>query len=216
MNVELLHYIHCPYCVRVRLALGHLGVSWKSSVVPYNDEKTPLELTGKKMLPILKMNGTAINESLDIIRAVDKTNALRTELIDTPSFKELDAWASSVGSHVNSLAMPYWVWAPEFNEASRAYFIAKKSVKRGPFEVLRSRRAEFETPVLLELERYQDRLKPFWNSQSMTIQDIVLAAYLWGLFAVPEFRFPQPWHEYLMRIKENCRFQYHADYWRTA
>ena len=50
----------------------------------------------------------------------------------------------------------------------------------------------------------------------MTILDIALASQLWGLFVVPEFRFPNEWHEYLMRVKRECEFEYHANYWSAV
>ena len=69
--VELFHYIHCPFCVRVRLACGYLDIPFKSTVIPYSDEETPRSIAGKKMLPILKTeDANIINESLDIIKFV--------------------------------------------------------------------------------------------------------------------------------------------------
>ncbi|MFP5459556.1 MAG: glutathione S-transferase N-terminal domain-containing protein, partial [Bacteriovoracia bacterium] len=76
MTVRLFHYVHCPYCVRVRLALGFLGTSWESQVLSYDDEVTPVKLTGKKMLPIALIDDVPMNESLDIIRRLDTTGAL--------------------------------------------------------------------------------------------------------------------------------------------
>lgn len=216
MNLELFHYIHCPYCVRVRLALGVLGKTWKSTVLPYNDEATPVKLTGKKMLPIMKIDGVPMNESLDIINAIDSKNLLRNELVQTAEWPKLDEVISKLGQQVHNLAMPYWVWTPEFDDASREYFIAKKSVKRGPFDVLRSKRSTFEAILLADLHALSPGLRPFWHSNELTILDIVLAAQLWGLFQVPEFRFPDVWHTYLMKVKELCHFEHHADYWRST
>ncbi len=52
--ITLYHYVHCPFCVRVRMAFGHLKVPYKSVVVPYDDAKTPIDLCQVKMLPIIK------------------------------------------------------------------------------------------------------------------------------------------------------------------
>ena len=216
MVLELYHYVHCPYCVRVRLALGHLDLTWKSIVIPYDDEETPVKLAGQKMLPIMKIDGKAMNESLDIIRAIDISNILKIERAQSSAWNELELIINKLGKNVHNLAMPYWVWTPEFTESSRAYFIAKKSAKRGPFDVLRARRNEFEAPLLKDLNELTPRIKNFWDSNELSILDIALASQLWGLFIVPEFRFPQEWHEYLMKVKVACRFDYQANYWRTA
>ena len=81
MAIALYHYVHCPFCVRVRLALGFLNVAYDSIVVPYDDEKTPIELVGKKMLPIAVIEGKAMNESLDIIEAIDQENFFKYQII---------------------------------------------------------------------------------------------------------------------------------------
>lgn len=213
MKLELYHYVHCPFCVRVRMAAGFLGISYKSNVVPYDDEKTPIDLIGKKMLPVMVKDGVAHPESLDIIRILDTTNKLQSDL---PLSPELQTLLGKVGELVHNLAMPYWVWTPEFDDESRIYYIKKKSIKRGPFELLVKRRQEFEKPLLTLLKNNEDAIKQFWGGQrSVTISDISLAAHLWGLYVVPEFRFPEAWHDFLQRVKHDCRFDYHADYWRT-
>lgn len=211
MALELYHYVHCPYCVRVRMALGYLQLPWKSHVLPYDDEATPMRLTGKKMLPILVVDGRAQNESLDIIAILDKDKKLKSE-----SWGETDQLLNELGQYVHSLGMPYWVWTPEFNENSRRYFEAKKSVKRGPFNELAKKRSDFEAPLHALLKKLEPQLSPYWNSSHLTVRDIGLAAHVWGLFAVPEFRFSQTWYDYLMKIKQECRFDYHRDFWEST
>ena len=68
MTLTLYHYVHCPYCVRVRMALGYLNLDFISKVLPYEDVATPLSLIGNKMLPILANNQEVLKESLDIIK----------------------------------------------------------------------------------------------------------------------------------------------------
>ncbi len=190
------------------MALGYLNLPWTSQVLAYNDEETPEKLSGKKMLPIAVVDGQSQNESLEIITLIDKKNSLSNEVWGTT-----DATLDELGSWVHNLGMPYWVWSPEFDTASRDYFIAKKSIKRGPFPLLAKRRSEFEKPIQMVLQRLETQITPFWKSPKLTIRDIGLAAHVWGLFAVPEFRFSQTWHDYLMRVKAECRFDYHRDFW---
>jgi glutaredoxin 2 len=214
MKLEFYHYVHCPYCIRVRLALGLLGLAWTSVVIPYDDEVTPVKLCGKKMLPILVVDGRPMNESLDIIRFLDREDRLRTSQL--PLGIDFEAMVQKFAENVHNLAMPWWVWTPEFDERARAYFTAKKEAKRGPFSALVRRRGEFEAPLLTDLAVLTPRLRPFWDSDVPTIHDIVLTAQLWGLFHVPEFRFPAEWHDYLMRMKDACRFVPHQDHWGKA
>ena len=43
-KIKLYHYVHCPFCVRVRLALGFLNIPFESHVIAYDDEEKVTEL----------------------------------------------------------------------------------------------------------------------------------------------------------------------------
>lgn len=211
MNYTLFHYVHCPFCVRVRMTLGLLEIPYESVVLPYDDEKTPVQLTGKKMLPALRHDGGVLNESLDIMALVDKKNVLKVK--ETP-LEEFELLLNRLGSSVHSLAMPYWIWTPEFNDQSRTYFQKKKEEKRGPFKDLVKNQHTFIAKLEAEWPALEKDLKPFYKSDFLTVKDILLAAHLWGLYVVPEFQFPPNIHAYLQAVKKKCRFNYHEDFWR--
>lgn len=213
--MKLYHYVHCPFCVRVRLALGFLQISFESIVVPYDDEETPVKLTGKKMLPIMAFDdGTIMNESLDIIKKLDQNNLLKNQLMDLYQ-EEFNALLDRIGKPVHNLCMPYWIWTPEFNQNSRNYFQKKKEVKRGPFAKLIHQKEEFIAELDLILAGLENDLKPFYKNDEMTILDIALAAHLWGMYIFPEFQFSPKIHNYLQKVKRQCAFEYHRDFWRV-
>lgn len=209
MTPTLYHYVHCPFCVRVRMTLNRLGIEFKSVVVPYDDETTPLTLTGKKMLPILVSDSGAMNESLDIMALLDSKNSLRLAETDIKSMEPL---LSEVGSLVHSLAMPFWIWSPEFNETSRAYFQKKKEVKRGPFKDLIKNQASFIEQINPVIKKIEGKLSPFFESDHFTVKDILIAAHLWGLYSVPEFQFSEKVHQYLQSVKSECHFNYYQPF----
>jgi glutaredoxin 2 len=214
MKIKLYHYVHCPFCIRVRMALGYLNIPFESVVVPYDDEKTPIELTGKKMLPIAVIDGVAHNESLDIIALADLTHKLKLpKMLQGPTFMELNTLLNQWGENVHSLAMPYWIWTPEFTPTSRQYFQHKKETKRGPFKELVKNRAGFEEKLNRDLEHLSKSLTPFYQSNEFSIYDILIASHLWGLYVVPEYRFPEKLHDYLQNVKASCHFEYHKDFW---
>jgi glutaredoxin 2 len=196
------------------MALGYLDLAYESVVLPYNDETTPIKLCGAKMLPILSLDGKPMNESLEIIAAVDRDNRLKVrELTADPAHAELEGLLTKLGTNVHSLAMPYWIYTPEFDDRSRAYFTKKKELKRGPFAELVWGRKEFEAGLLQDLRELQNFLTPFYRSAEISLYDILLASHLWGLYVVPEFQFPPSVHAYLQAVKERCRFNYHRDFW---
>jgi glutaredoxin 2 len=215
MKPTLYHYIHCPFCVRVRMTLGYLNIPFESVVLPYNDEATPVRLTGKKMLPILEFDSRAMNESLDIMAFLDKENKLHIkEETSLKTFPEFEAYLNFLGSPVHSLAMPYWIWTPEFNESSRTYFEQKKSAKRGPFKDLVKNQKQYIDVLQKEWPNLEKELTPFYKSQSFGLKDIMLASHIWGLYVVPEFQFPPAIHSYLQQVKAICHFDYHRGFWK--
>ncbi len=214
MTPTLYHYVHCPFCVRVRMSLGFLGIEYRSIVVSYDDEKTPNDLIGKKMLPIMVINGSAMGESLDIISSLDKENILNISGLKTErSFKEFEGLMNEVGSLVHSLAMPFWIYSPEFNEASRAYFQTKKELKRGPFRELLKNQKEFVEKINPIIKNLENNLNFFYESDTLSIKDIMISAHLWGLYSVPEFQFSPKIHLYLQSVKDKCHFIYHEPFW---
>lgn len=200
------------------MAFGLLKISYNSRVLPYNDEKTPVDLTGVKMLPIVEteIDGTksAMNESLDIIKFFDKDNILKNELLENSEIhKDINELLDAIASPVHNLVMPYWIYTKEFNEESRAYFQAKKEKKRGPFNELAKKAPVFLDELDRVLNGLEKRLMPFYNNKEMTILDIMLASHLWGMYIYPEYQFPPYLHNYLQTVKRNCAFNYHQDFW---
>ncbi|MBC7714391.1 MAG: glutathione S-transferase N-terminal domain-containing protein [Rhizobacter sp.] len=213
--MKLYHYVHCPFCVRVRMGLGFLAVAYESKVTPYDDEATPLRLTGKKMLPIMEYNdGQAQNESLDILKRQDVNDLLGWKHLAEHE-SSLNTLLDKTGSLVHSLAMPYWIWTPEFNDSSRKYFQTKKEVKRGPFKDLVKNQKSFVDKLdLILFNEVLSELKPFYKSDKVTIMDLMIAAHIWGMYVVPEYQFAPHIHAYLMRVKAETHFNYHEDFWK--
>lgn len=211
---KLYHYIHCPFCIRVRLSLGFLKINYESKVLPYNDEVTPVKLTGVKMLPIFESeNKTIQNESLDIIKTLDRENLIYKSI--TPEqIRNLTMILDNIGSEIHSLCMPYWIWTPEFDDDSRAYFQKKKEVKRGPFKNIIQDKEKYLKSLHEKLLKIENELSQFYQGDTFSILDIMLASHLWGMYIFPEFQFSEKIHNYLQRVKKLCNFDYHEDYWK--
>ncbi len=216
-QIELFHYVHCPYCVRVRMGLGYLKIPFKSTVLRYDDESTPIQMTGKKQAPFIRHNGIIMNESLDILHYADKEKFFKIKDSSMPEkLAEMETALDLLSKDVHSLCMPYWIYTPEFDEKSRAYFVEKKSKKRGPFNKLVHDRNNFEEKLNKNLSLIEQELKPFYKNDQFSIFDIMLAGHLWGLYVLPEFQFSDKIHQYLMKIKNICNFNYHEDFWRLT
>eukprot|EP01039_Chlorochromonas_danica_P005888 gene5888-6483_t len=66
-------YDHCPFCARVRLALGLKNIKHELFFMANDDVDTPTRLVGKKIAPIfeVKAKNILMPESLDIIARID-------------------------------------------------------------------------------------------------------------------------------------------------
>lgn len=213
MTKILYHYVHCPFCLRVRMTAGLLGISYESKVLPYDDEETPIKLIGKKMLPVMDIDGKVMPESLDIMMELDQENQLKiNDFLKSAEYPFFDALLKQLSGLVHPMAMPCWIYTPEFNDASRAYFQNKKESSKGPFKELVKHRHEYERSLLTLLS--QIKLNPFYESDHMTVKDILLASQIWGMYIVPEFQFSEKTHSYLQSVKELCNFNYHEDFWK--
>ena len=208
--MKLYHYVHCPFCLRIRMALGFLKLSCTSIPLDYDDEETPVRLAKQKMLPIVEWDsGEHTNESLDIIDRLDSDNVLRKELA-TP---ELHTLLNRLAVPMSNLAMPHLIWSKEFSEKSRNYFQRKKESKRGPFVRLIHNQQQYLDELNPILEELESDIEGFYGSDRVTLPDILLASHLWSLYMVPEFQFSPKLHDYLQRVKKECRFNYQEDLW---
>jgi len=116
-------YDHCPFCVRVRLALGVKNVKHLVDFLANDDIPTPTKLIGKKIAPIFSIpeDDFIMGESLDIISKVDsdprfgEVNTIRPATGRT----DIKAWQKSVQTLLRTLQRPRYVATgllPEFQQ----------------------------------------------------------------------------------------------------
>ncbi len=114
-------YDHCPFCVRVRLALGYKKVKHDVRFMANDDIELPTSLVGKKIAPIfaLPQDDLVMGESLDIIELVDKDPRFGSTGVILPATGRTDikAWQKSVQTLLRTLQRPRYVATgllPEF------------------------------------------------------------------------------------------------------
>ncbi|WP_017348047.1 glutaredoxin 2 [Pantoea sp. A4] len=141
--MKLYIYDHCPYCVKARMIFGLKDVPVELVVLLNDDEETPHQLIGQKMAPILqKADGSAMPESLDIVRFIDQLDG--EPLLTGKRNPAIEDWLRHVHSYSNKLLLPRIAAAPfaEFaTPAARDYFIRKKQANYGDFAALRQHSA---------------------------------------------------------------------------
>mmetsp|Transcript_25444 Transcript_25444/g.31350 ORF Transcript_25444/g.31350 Transcript_25444/m.31350 type:complete len:301 (-) Transcript_25444:327-1229(-) len=116
-------YDHCPFCVRVRLALGIKNVKHNVVFLQNDDVPTPTKLIGKKIAPIFGIpeDEFIMSESLDIIEKVDSDERFGTtgQILPATGRKDIKAWQKSVQTLLRTLQRPRYVATgllPEFQQ----------------------------------------------------------------------------------------------------
>lgn len=114
-------YDHCPFCVRVRVALGLKNVKFHLRFLANDDVVTPTALIGKKMAPILKWEDTVMAESLDMIEFLEQDDRLGPTNLIAPftGREDLKEWQASVRDLLRNLQRPRYVATgllPEFQQ----------------------------------------------------------------------------------------------------
>jgi len=116
-------YDHCPFCVRVRLALGMKNVKHLVHFLANDDIATPTALVGKKIAPIFELpeDNLVMGESLDIIAMIDSDERFgpTQQILPASGRKDIKAWQKSVQTQLRTLQRPRYVATgllPEFQQ----------------------------------------------------------------------------------------------------
>ena len=137
--MKLYIYDHCPFCVKARMIFGLKNLPLELIVMLNDDEQTPKKLIGQKMAPILqKADGSAMPESMDIVRLVDKQD--HETLLNGKTNPAISDWLRHVNGYINKLLLPRIADASfaEFaTPEARNYFRDKKQASIGDFDELR-------------------------------------------------------------------------------
>ncbi len=216
-------YDHCPYCMRVLMFLGIKNIACDIDVLLNDDEQTPNQLIGKKIVPILeKEDGTAIGESLDIIQYLDSLPQSKVLLADQNKElpEPLAACIESINSAARYLTHPRFVMLPvgEFTtENAREYFQQKKEKGLGKSfaDCIKDTDAYIEQlmPALHELNGLLTG-DGFINRE-FSWADIMLFPVLRSLTCVESLIFPENVKNYVNYVANACQVQLYQD-WAVA
>ncbi|MDO6409629.1 glutaredoxin 2 [Pantoea phytobeneficialis] len=191
--MKLYIYDHCPFCVKARMIFGLKNRPIELVVMLNDDENTPKKLIGQKMAPILqKADGSAMPESMDIVRLVDNQDG--ETLLNGKINPAITDWLRHVNGYVNKLLLPRIADAAfaEFaTPEARHYFREKKQASIGDFGELRKHSPGLIKNINDDL-RQLDKLivKPNAVNGELSIDDINLFPLLRSLTLVAGIEWP--------------------------
>ncbi|HEA3287062.1 TPA: GrxB family glutaredoxin [Pasteurella multocida] len=202
--MELYVYDHCPYCVRAMMIFGLKNIPFKKHVL-LNDEETPIRLVGKKMVPILvKEDGTAMPESLDIVKYIDAHYG--EAILQTAVRPEIEALLAEITSYSNYLLMPRFVkldLAEFATQSAIDYFTKKKTDYVGDFTQHFNNTPTYLARLTQDLEKLSALVMGETSlNQHLSFEDILVFPLLRNLTCVKGLRFPARLEKYIKRLSE--------------
>lgn len=203
--MKLYTYDHCPYCVRARMIFGLKNLPFELVILANDDEATPMALVGKKVVPILiKEDGMAMPESLDIVRYVDEN--FGEKILSEQIRPEIEEWVKAVGRYYNHLLAPRFVKMdlPEFkNQSAVDYFIKKKTESLGDFQKNLDETENYLVRLYQDLENLISLIKSDSAlNGKLSLEDIIVFPILRNLTCVRNVQFPPEILAYLEEMSK--------------
>ncbi|MBV7433716.1 glutaredoxin 2 [Cardiobacteriaceae bacterium TAE3-ERU3] len=201
--MKLYYYDHCPFCTRARMIFGFRNIPVDSEILANDDEETPNRLIGKKMLPILvKEDGTAMGESLDIVKYV---NQLAEQPIDEDVRPALNDLLDKINKYAIYLILPRSskIDFAEFATPSAVdYYTKKKTETVGDFDAQIARSDEYIAKLDEDLKALDALIlsTDAANGKAPSMEDILIFPILRNLTTVKGINWPDGIRDYLDSI----------------
>lgn len=213
--MKLYIFDHCPYCVRAKMIFGLKKLPVEFEILLNDDEQTPVSLVGKKVVPILiKEDGSAMPESLDIVNYVDQHYG--EPILSAEIRPEMEAWIKEVTSYYNYLLMPRFIKLPvaEFaTESALSYFIQKKTAYVGDFAQHLANTSTYLARLHQDLEKLETLITtPSAANQQLSMEDILLFPVLRNLTCVKGLVFPSKVADYVQTMAKASKVELYTEF----
>ncbi|MGF1833102.1 glutaredoxin 2 [Photobacterium sanguinicancri] len=206
--MKLYIYEHCPFSARVRFVAGMLNLPLDVVTIAYDDDKTTTDIVGSKQVPVLvKDDGTAIAESLDIIdHFLSIADSIQTNI---PSEAILE-WQRRAFLPLQKIGYPRWssMELAEFKTtSSQRAWRSKKETEALNFDLLLT-----ETPTIAkEVESLIREASTLLKLDSTTpiaiVDEAILFSILRGFFSAAEINWEPSVKEWMELVSKEANVQ---------
>ena len=207
-TMHLYIYDHCPYCVMARMPFAMKNIPVELTVLPNDDEATPISMIGVKACPILKKpDGSFMPESMGIVSYIEQ---LDNNPVFSPSANraDLSAWFKDVNLLMKQLLYPRWITSPvkEFQTQNAIdYFTHKKTKELGSFTDALANSKTLIKALEIQLERLATILHSETSvNEQLSIDDITLFGRLRGITLIKGLTIPAKISVYLDYFSTTC------------
>ncbi|OAN10884.1 glutaredoxin [Photobacterium jeanii] len=204
--MKLYIYEHCPFSARVRYVAGMLNLSVDVITIDYDDDTTTTDIIGSKQVPVLvKNNGEALAESLDIIHYF-LAQAKSTET-HQPSPAVLE-WQREAFKPLQKIGYPRWssMHLAEFaTESAKKAWRSKKETEELNFDVLLANTPAIAKEVETLIRLAGDILKLDSYQYVSLVDEAVIFSILRGFFSALEIEWDRTVRDWMESVSKKSK-----------
>lgn len=202
--MQLFQYDHCPFCVRADMVARYKVPNYERVYLLNDDAESCISRVGKKLVPILEIDGKAMGESLDIAKRLDELGDSNRPIRaggDAERFTEI---LNSVNFSIMCLLFPRNIrlGLPEFEtQSARDFFQGnKEKIIDMSFDEAMNQSAKHIAIVEEALASLPQLSTPSTLGGTLGWDDILIFPTLRNLTMVKNLNFPQQVLEYIQDV----------------
>ncbi len=208
--LTLIHFTFCPFCQRVRLALGYKNLVFTETAARFYGPKHFRSISGFERLPVIVYpDGSRQGESLEIIAELDRrfpvTPPLHQGAIAGTDLEAVLAWRARISGMLFRLIAPTFPQYPGLGDDPRAMTFYRERMEGwlgDTLEGLHAQRHQWFASVETELKGITDRVaRHGFYTPVFSVADTLIASDLTGLRLLEDITLPPELHAYFARVE---------------
>ncbi|MBU2752107.1 glutathione S-transferase [Acidithiobacillus thiooxidans] len=208
--LTLIHFDFCPFCQRVRLALGYKGIDFNEQPARFYGPEHFQSISGFDRLPVVEYpDGSRQGESLEIIAELDRrfpeTPPLWRGAIGDTEWERVQAWRARISGLLFRLIAPTLPQYASLGQDPRAmtyYRDRMESWLGDTLEGLQERRKEWYAGMEADLQEVTERVAHHgFYTPVFSVADTLITGDLTGLRLLEDIQLPPELTTYFERVE---------------
>jgi glutaredoxin 2 len=208
--LTLMHFDFCPFCQRVRLALGYKKIAFAEQPARFYGPEHFQSISGFDRLPVVEYpDGTRQGESLEIIAELDRrfleTPPLFRGAISDLEWEGVQAWRARISGMLFRLIAPTLTQYASLGQDARAMAYYRDRMEnwlKDTLEGLQERRQEWYAGMAADLQEVTERVARYgFYTSVFSVADTLITGDLTGLRLLEDIQLPPELTAYFARVE---------------
>lgn len=204
--MQLFQYDHCPFCVRADMVARYKVPTYTPVYLLNDDADSCISRVGKKLVPILEIDGESMGESLDIAKRLDQLGDQSKPIRAGGDAERFNAGLEAVNFSVMCLLFPrnIGIGLPEFEtQTARDFFQGnKEKIIKMSFDDAMAQTDKHIAVVEQALEAMPELTLPSQMDGTISWDDVLIFPTLRNLSMVKGLNFPAQVRRYIEDVAE--------------